>query len=265
MLRLLSLDLVDAEGLGAEVVSEGRGFLARGDGDGARDGDDEVGAVEGVLTVHVVAVEGDGLGLGGAVDSLEIQRDGLGGVGGVDHLDDDLARLAVIDAGGEKSVLSGLSGDRLLLHGEREHVGALVHGEELLDVVADGTERAKIVEPDGIGTPLPTLDVGEEGSVSSHVDDVGIALDARHVGSLIERGLKVVPLLAVGTVAGIFAGKHTGTFAVVRVVAQTVGEEPLLVAVVVLVVEIYLELLHARLQQVEVPAFGIGACGADEF
>ena len=134
MLRLLSLDLVDAEGLGAEVVSEGRGFLARSDGDRARDWDDEVGTVEGVLTVHVVAVEGDGLCLGGCLHTQEIERDGLGDVGGVDDLDDDLARLAVKDAGGEETVLSGLSGDGLLLHGEREYVGALVHGEELLDV-----------------------------------------------------------------------------------------------------------------------------------
>ena len=75
----------------------------------------------------------------------------------------------------------------------------------------------------------------------------------------------MVPLLAVGTVAGILASKHARTLAVVTVVAQTMGEEPLLVAVVVLVVEIDLQFLHAGLQQVEVPALGIGTGGADEF
>ena len=105
--------------------------------------------------------------------------------------------------------------------------------------------------------------MGEERGVGSHVDDIGIALDARHVGSLVERRLKVVPLLAFA-VAGIFAGKHTGTLAVVGVVAQAVAEEPRLVAVVMLVVEVDLQLLHAGLQQVEVPALGVGACGADE-
>ena len=131
-------------------------------------------------------MEGDGLCLGGCLHTQEIERDGLGDVGGVDDLDDDLARLAVKDAGSEETVLSGLSGDGLLLHGEREHVGALVHGEELLDVVADGLEGAEVVVPDGIRTPLPALDMGEEGSVGGHVDDVGIALDARHVGSFVE-------------------------------------------------------------------------------
>jgi len=209
-------------------------------------------------------VEGDGLDVALTLHALQLDADGLLGIRGVDHLDDDLARRAVEDAGGEEPVLSGLSGYGLLLHGERQHVGALVHGEELLNVVTDGLEGAEIVEPDGIRTPLPALDVGEEGSVGGHVDDVGITLDTRHVGGLVERGLEVVPLLAVA-VAGIFAGKHTGALAVVCVVAQAVGEEPLLIAVVVLVVEVYLQLLHAGLQQVEVPSLGVGACGADEF
>ena len=42
------------------------------------------------------------------------------------------------------------------------------------------------------------------------------------------------------------------------------GKEPLLIAVVVLVVEVDLELLHAWLQQVEVPALRVRTSGADE-
>ena len=42
-------------------------------------------------------------------------------------------------------------------------------------------------------------------------------------------------------------------------------EEPLLAAIVVLVVEIHLQLLHAWLQQVEVPALRVRTSGADEF
>ena len=74
----------------------------------------------------------------------------------------------------------------------------------------------------------------------------------------------MVPLLALA-VAGIFAGKHLWTLAVVHVVAQTMAQEPLFVAVIVLVVEVHLQLLHAWLQQVEVPAFRVRTCGADEF
>ena len=42
-------------------------------------------------------------------------------------------------------------------------------------------------------------------------------------------------------------------------------EEPLLIAVIVLVVEVYLQLLHTGLQQIEVPALRIRTGGADEF
>lgn len=89
--------------------------------------------------------------------------------------------------------------------------------------------------------------MGEERRRGGHVDDVGITLKTRHVGSLEDGSLVMVPLLTLA-VAGILASKHLGPLAVVRVVAQTMREEPLLVAVVVLVVEIHLQLLHARLQ-----------------
>ena len=63
----------------------------------------------------------------------------------------------------------------------------------------------------------------------------------------------MVPLLTV-TVTSIFAGKDFRSLAIIGVVAQTVTEEPLFVTIVVLVVEIHLQLFHARLQQVEVPS-----------
>ena len=106
--------------------------------------------------------------------------------------------------------------------------------------------------------------MGEERGIGRHVDDVGIALDTRHVGSLIQGGLIMVPLLAVA-MTGIFASKDTGTLSVVGVVAQAVTEEPRLVAVVVLIVEIDLQLLHTGLQEVEVPTLGVRPRGADEF
>ncbi len=143
-------------------------------------------------------------------------------------------------------------------------MSSFIHGVELLHIVTHRLEGAEIIEPDGIGTPLPALDMGEERSIGGHMDDVGITLDTRHVGCLIQGGFVVVPLLAVA-MTGIFACKHTRPLAVVGVVAQAVTEEPLFVAVVVLVVEIDLQLLHTGLQQVEVPALGVRTRGADEF
>ena len=74
----------------------------------------------------------------------------------------------------------------------------------------------------------------------------------------------MVPFLAL-TVASIFTSEYGWTLAVIIVVTMAVAKEPCLVAVVVLVIEIDLELLHAWLQEVEVPAFGVRAGGADEF
>ena len=57
---------------------------------------------------------------------------------------------------------------------------------ELLNVVTDGTEGTEVVEPDKVGTPLPTLDVGKEWSVGGHMNDVGIAFYACEEGSFVE-------------------------------------------------------------------------------
>ena len=70
--------------------------------------------------------------------------------------------------------------------------------------------------------------------------------------------------MIVAAVTGILASKYLRTLTIVAVVTQTMREEPLLIAIVVFVVEIHLKLLHAGLQQVEVPALGVGACCADE-
>ena len=125
-------------------------------------------------------------------------------------------------------------------------MSTLVGGVELLDVVADGLEHLRLVVPYLVGTPLPTFYVGKEWGGGRHVDDVGIALEAGHVGSLEDGSLVVVPLLS-PAVTGIFASKHLRTLSVVGVVAQSVTEEPLFVAIVVLVVKVHLQLLHAGL------------------
>ena len=156
------------------------------------------------------------------LDTQQVQGNRLSLFRRVHHLHDDLTRRLVKDRGGKETILSLLSCNGLATHGQRQHVGALVHGKHLLHIVAHRLERTQVVVPDGIGTPLPALHMGKERSVGSHVHDVSIALNTRHVGSLVKRCLKMVPLLA-ASVAGILAGKHLGTLAVIGVVAQSVA------------------------------------------
>ena len=103
-----------------------------------------------------------------------------------DDLDDDLVSGLVEDARCEESVLSFLSGYGFLVHQQGEYVSAFVLGVELLHVVADALEHAEVVVPNHVRTPLPALNMGEEGSVGGHLYDVGIALDTCHEGSLVE-------------------------------------------------------------------------------
>ena len=142
-----------------------------------------------------------------------------------------------------------MSGDGLLVLSERQHVGTHVLGKELLHVVVGCAHGAEVVEPDEVGTPLPSFLVGEERCIGGHVNHVGVALDASHKGCFVECTLKDVLSFRHGEcglrdVAGIFAGKHFRAFAVVVVVAGDVLGEPLLVAIVVLVYEVGFQPSH---------------------
>ena len=86
--------------------------------------------------------------------------------------------------------------------------------------------------------------MGEQRSVCSHVHNVSVALKVGHESSLVERSLEVIPFLSL-SVAGIFAGEYLRTLAVIALIAQTVREEPMLVAIEMLVHEVSLQLLHS--------------------
>ena len=107
--------------------------------------------------------------------------------------------------------------------------------------------------------------MGKEGCVCRHFHHVGITLQACHEGGFHQGCVEVVPLLA-SAMASIFACKHLRTFAWIAVVAvgTTVSptllgfgsaEEPLLVAVVVLVHKVGPYLAHLRPQIVKFLAF----------
>ena len=183
----LFFDLIQSERHGGQFITDYQRVLGSDTLEGAGLGGDALGLVEGVLIVHRAApAQGDSLGGAVALDALQVEGDRLWLLGGVDDLDDDLASGLVEDARCEESVLSFLSGYGLLVHQQGEYVSAFVLGVELLYVVADALEHAEVVVPDHIWTPLPALDMGEEGSVGGHLYDVGIALDTCHEGSLVE-------------------------------------------------------------------------------
>ena len=131
-------------------------------------------------------------------------------------------------------------------------------------MVADGLGTAQVVEPDGIRTPLPALNVGKERCVGSHVNDVCVLLQVGHESSFIDAGSRVVVLLA-AVMAGILAGKYLGTLAVIFVIAVHFVLEPVDVAVEMLIHKVCLQFLHGRPTQVEILALAVGAAGTDEF
>ena len=56
----------------------------------------------------------------------------------------------------------------------------------------------------------------------------------------------MVPLVIVAAMTGVLASKHLRTLAVIAVITQAMREKPCFVAVVVLVVEVYLQLLKSQ-------------------
>ena len=181
--KVLTLEDVNLEGLGAD------GDVAHGSIEVGLDGNDCLGVVERVLGIEVIAMQGDDFGSGELSSLLlveQIQMDGGRGVGDIGNLHNDGACNFIDHSAGKEPVLLFLSGNRFSLHRERQHACALVVAVELLDIIADGAEGTEVVEPDEVGTPLPALDMGKERSIGGHVDNVGIAFDAREEGSFVE-------------------------------------------------------------------------------
>ena len=208
-----------------------------------------------------------------ALETQKVQCDRLCLLGGVDHFYDDLTGVLIEDTAGEKTVLSFLTGHKLLVHGRGQHMGTFVRRIHLLHVVAARLEHTGVIVPDEIGTPLPTLNMCEEWGIGCHIDHVGIALQIGHETSLKDRGLIVVPFLAF-SMTGIFSGKDLRPLAVVVLVAQTtaivavsgfagcITKEPVFVTVEMLVDEVGLLFPHSLPTFLEHLAFGVGTAGA---
>ena len=83
------------------------------------------------------------------------------------------------------------------------------------------------------------------------------------MGGLQDSSLIVIPFLAL-TMTGILTGKHFRTLAIVRIITQSVTQEPSLIPIIMFVVEIYFQFLHTRLQQVKVPSLRVRTCCSDK-
>ena len=156
----------------------------------------------------------------------------------IDHLDEDFTCVCV-DGRRGVNLLVG----RVAVQGGGHLEGAVAgHGEELLVPVVAAAPHAAVVEPDEVGVPFVEALLAEERGVGRHNHHIGIALQAGPVGRLGHgRFIRIV-----GVVVGELAHKNTRRLAAVvgvalvapdlaRRIAVTIGIEPIVVLVIVLV------------------------------
>ncbi len=103
----------------------------------------------------------------------------------------------------------------------------------------------------------------EEGSVSSHLHYICIALQSGHEGCLKKGGVEVVAFVA-ATVTRILTGEYFRSFARVFVIAGTLREEPILGAVKMFVDQINLEIAHLGPEVIELLTLGVGTRRTDD-
>ena len=138
-----------------------------------------------------------------------------------------------------------MSGYGCARHLGEEHVGTLVAGKKLLHVIRSRPIGVMRIEPNQVGSPLPSLYMREEGRISSQTNHIGIALITRHDSSLTQSGCEaVLRLEETKRMASIFAGKHLRPLAGELIVARSGIQAPLGRAVKMLVYKIHLEGAH---------------------
>ena len=135
---------------------------------------------------------------------------------------------------------------------------------EILHPVRASAERIEVVIPYHVWTPLPSLHVSEERSVSSHVYHVGIALISGHESSFEKGCIKVVPLLSL-TMTSVFTSKNLWTLAVIVVITVAVDgvSKPFLIAIEMLIIEVHLHFLHLWLEHTEFVTFRVRTSSAN--
>ena len=148
-----------------------------------------------------------------------------------------------------RSTEAVLTGDGFLVFCQLQYMGTPVAGVHLLYVVVGRTYGSEVIHPDQVGAPLPSVNMCEQWSIGSHVDDVGITLEASHQGCLTDSCVEHV--LCFGEIGsmffdmtGILTGEHLRTLTAIVVITGDIIHEPVLVAVVVLIHQVYLQTAH---------------------
>ena len=181
------------------------------------------------------------------LDAIEGNVDFLCLVRGVGNLHDVALGCLIETSGSIETILACYS---LAVLGKLQYVGTLVLAVELLNIVVGRTDRAEVIEPDEVRTPLPSLYMSEERCIGSLINHIGITLQTRHESCLRKRSLpRVRIVLGMGS---ILAGKYLRTLAVVLVVTAGIVAEPLRALVVVLIHHVYAQLAHLLPTVVEV-------------
>ena len=134
-----------------------------------------------------------------------------------------------------------------------------VEGIKLLYIVAACTHHVKVVEPYQVWSPLPSLHMGQERRVCSHLHDVSVSLDTCHVSRLHEGCVEVVPLLVVAAVACILACEYLWSLAWVAVISVCVLLEEKLSSIVVLVDKLHVHCTHRCPEVIEPLAASVWA------
>jgi len=225
MCPLVQVEVQDLNGEGRDGVGEGRGSVT----DACDDRDNTCWIGDGVGLLRCLAAQrGDGgfavdVGSSGQVDLYRLRSRC-----GVDELEDQVVGLRVVGDGVEEA---GAFGIQICF----EHLIAEIGAEHNLHVVAGRAVAVQGVVADEVAGPLHAagVDVGEDGSVGGHDDEVAVALEAGHPGGVAEGCAEVGG--GGSFTRGPFADEDFRAVTVGVVVAVRVGEELLRATVEVII------------------------------
>ena len=100
------------------------------------------------------------------LQASEVERDVPRIPGGI--RDFHINPVPVCDGACEKTSLPLGSRHVHPIHFQRKDIPSLETAEQFLDMPAHRPERAEVIVPDEVGTPLPALDMGEQRSICGH-------------------------------------------------------------------------------------------------
>ena len=118
------------------------------------------------------------------LQSFKIQGNWLYCGGSIGNLYNQFILTLIVNSTGKESVLSFGSRYIFLVHGKGKNICSFILRIQLLYIIASGTHRVQVIEPNHIRTPLPSFHMSEKRSIGSHVNDVSITFQSGHKSSL---------------------------------------------------------------------------------